>query len=225
MYSSCQANTLVNKLARAVICDFGLAKIMDEVPSGLTTSKGNAGTPRYAGPEAFRGKQFARTLASDVWAWGCLFLEVSHHAAAIRHGDVYQRPRFCPQVVTSTKPYQGIPDGPRLYLAMAKGTLPADTDAIAAPYFVKRLLHKIWKIQADDRPTMQECIDLLKAGDEISGFFRGDIYIKAEEWRHSVPADLYQEGTEWRLIRNPAVPNTLQISERAENFGFQSGKH
>lgn len=60
-----------------MLCDFGLARIMDEVPSGLTTSKRIVGTPRYASPELFMDDDHAHTFASDTWAWGCLFLEVS----------------------------------------------------------------------------------------------------------------------------------------------------
>lgn len=60
-----------------MLCDFGLARVLEEVPSGLTTSKVTLGTPRYASPELVMEDDPLRDLPSDVWAWGCLVLEVS----------------------------------------------------------------------------------------------------------------------------------------------------
>lgn len=72
-----QENTLVNDARDAVLCDFGLAKILEDVPSGLTTTSTSACTLRYAAPELIQGDGSPRTLASDVWAWACLLLGVS----------------------------------------------------------------------------------------------------------------------------------------------------
>lgn len=58
-------------------CDFGLAKAIEEGPSGLTTSKNPAGTTRYLSPELLEEETPQRTLKSDVWAWACVFAEVS----------------------------------------------------------------------------------------------------------------------------------------------------
>ncbi|KAG8899006.1 hypothetical protein FRB99_006973, partial [Tulasnella sp. 403] len=70
-------NVLINAERRAVLCDFGLAKSMESMPSGLTTSTFNqAGSLAYESPELLLGTSL-RSLESDVWAWGCLLQEVS----------------------------------------------------------------------------------------------------------------------------------------------------
>lgn len=71
-----QENTLVNILGKALLCDFGLARVLEEIPSGLTTTETHTGTTRYASPELISEDVPCHTLKSDVWAWGCLFLVV-----------------------------------------------------------------------------------------------------------------------------------------------------
>lgn len=72
-----QENTLVDDQGNAQLCDFGLAKILDDVPSGLTITKTTAWSLRYAAPELVANREKLHTLRSDVWAWGCLALVVS----------------------------------------------------------------------------------------------------------------------------------------------------
>lgn len=69
-----QENALVNKVEKAVICDFGLAKTLGDSPSGLTTTA-QPFTPHYASPEVLQDAT-VRTLPSDVWSWGCLVYQV-----------------------------------------------------------------------------------------------------------------------------------------------------
>lgn len=57
-----------------MLCDFGLSRLEEAVPSGLTTTLGVEGTMTYLSPECVDGAK--RTAQSDVWAWGCLFLQV-----------------------------------------------------------------------------------------------------------------------------------------------------
>lgn len=58
-------------------CDFGLARVMDNQPSGLTTTTTVKGTTRYLSPELLLDDNAEKTLQSDVWAWGCAVYEVS----------------------------------------------------------------------------------------------------------------------------------------------------
>ncbi|KAG8899557.1 hypothetical protein FRC01_010471 [Tulasnella sp. 417] len=48
---SVQENVLINDLVQAVLCDFGLARLADGQPSGLTTTKTIKGSIRYMSPE------------------------------------------------------------------------------------------------------------------------------------------------------------------------------
>lgn len=61
---------------RAVLCDFGLAALMSEEASELATSTSSRleGSWRWCTNEILLGGQ--RDLKSDIWAWGCLALEV-----------------------------------------------------------------------------------------------------------------------------------------------------
>lgn len=51
--------------------------MLEDEPSGLTTSGSPKWTTRYASPELLMEEEARHTLESDVWAWGCLLLHVS----------------------------------------------------------------------------------------------------------------------------------------------------
>lgn len=70
-------NTLVDNHGNAMLCDFGLARILEDDPSGLTTTRSTKYTTRYACPELLMVERARHTLKSDIWAWGCLVLGVS----------------------------------------------------------------------------------------------------------------------------------------------------
>lgn len=70
-----QENTLVDSAGNAMLCDFGLARMLEDAPSGLTTTGSPQFTLFYASPELLN-EGTRHTLKSDVWAWGCLFLGV-----------------------------------------------------------------------------------------------------------------------------------------------------
>ncbi|KAG8882908.1 hypothetical protein FRB99_004625 [Tulasnella sp. 403] len=57
-----------------MLCDFGLSKVLDDVPSGLTTSNIAAGTLRWTAPEVLNGKK--PTTPADIYSFGWLALEV-----------------------------------------------------------------------------------------------------------------------------------------------------
>jgi serine/threonine protein kinase len=60
----------------AKVLDFGVARVVEEARGndlGTLTATGQvAGTPHYMPPEQLRGQ---RTLQSDIYAWGLIFLE------------------------------------------------------------------------------------------------------------------------------------------------------
>lgn len=72
-----QDNTLVRTQrgwSQAVLCDLGLARIPD-VQSGLTTTDGSfKGSLAWCSPEALFDSVISKER--DIWAWGCLVLEV-----------------------------------------------------------------------------------------------------------------------------------------------------
>ncbi len=62
----------------AVICDFGLSQVIEEItrPEGLTVSNPSVGPLRWQAPELLEDDS-PSTQASDVWSFGCTALEVS----------------------------------------------------------------------------------------------------------------------------------------------------
>ncbi|KIO25367.1 hypothetical protein M407DRAFT_49969, partial [Tulasnella calospora MUT 4182] len=64
-------NVLITDQVAAVLCDFGLARLMDGQHSGLTTTKTIKASTRYMSPELL-DEDPVHTLQSDIWAFGCL---------------------------------------------------------------------------------------------------------------------------------------------------------
>lgn len=80
---------MVSKRATAVLCDFGLAKALEEIPSPLVTADNPPkGTANYMSPELL-AQEGVHTLQSDIWAWGCVLMEVSRPFPSISTGSTY----------------------------------------------------------------------------------------------------------------------------------------
>ncbi|CAE6471417.1 unnamed protein product [Rhizoctonia solani] len=73
------ANILMKQDGTPLIADFGLSRLVMEFSTGLTTSS-SRGSYRWMAPELFGGIDsyvlVLVTPASDVWAFGCLCLEI-----------------------------------------------------------------------------------------------------------------------------------------------------
>lgn len=89
-----QKNILVDGNQRARVCDFGLSRVQKSTSgarSGYTTST-LAGSVRWMSPELVKHDQDGSSTAgftreSDVWAFGCLILEVRCHKLGLIIGD------------------------------------------------------------------------------------------------------------------------------------------
>lgn len=68
-----QNNVLVDDTGRAILCDFGMSVALDFTPTGFTTSI-VGGATRYLAPELM--EPVPRTLAGDIYAFGCISLQV-----------------------------------------------------------------------------------------------------------------------------------------------------
>ncbi|KAG8898586.1 hypothetical protein FRB99_007341 [Tulasnella sp. 403] len=134
-------NILVAANNRVMLCDFGLSK--SESTEGVTpvTTGNNGGTSRYWSPELLiPGSR--PTLESDVWAWGCLLLEI----------------------VTGLAPYNDKPLEGRVIHLITENIPPVPLDTLECPSHVRDLLAECWQITPDARPSMQRVLASLSAG-------------------------------------------------------------
>ncbi|KAG8917003.1 hypothetical protein FRC01_002726 [Tulasnella sp. 417] len=71
-------NIMIDENLNAVLSSFELAlgHSGSNDPSGLTTSNGMKGVFRYMSPELIVDDGAKKTLASDIWAWGCTAFEI-----------------------------------------------------------------------------------------------------------------------------------------------------
>ncbi|KAG8892384.1 hypothetical protein FRB99_002739 [Tulasnella sp. 403] len=122
-----------------MLCDFGLAKTMENMPTGLTTSTFNkAGSLPYESPELLKDAS-PRSLESDVWAWGCLLQEI----------------------LSGKPPYYGALNSMTIVKWIIRDIPPAVVTNIDCPSRVRKLLVRCWRSNPVSRPSMSHCAGIL----------------------------------------------------------------
>jgi serine/threonine protein kinase len=138
------ANVLLDASgARALVCDFGHARLRDAGPDTASFSLGGAaGTPRYRDPAVSSGRSLLRK-ASDVYSFGIL----AWHVLAGR------------------VPFEGM-DVSAVLAHTAAGGRP-DPDALPAgvPGPLRVLLSRCWWENQNDRPTAAALVERLDAAE------------------------------------------------------------
>jgi serine/threonine protein kinase len=79
---------LVDDEGHAVLCDFGVSKVMQEQSSGNTTSGGGQHTRGFAAPEILMDPK-AYSKETDTYAFGSLIVEVFHLPPLAPHRSAY----------------------------------------------------------------------------------------------------------------------------------------
>lgn len=127
------ANVLIRDNGDACICDFGFSAMTADQFSQSTAP---GGTQRWMAPELF-SKEYARhTTASDVWAYGCVVLEVEAGRIPYKgHNNV----SFLLAVVNR-------------HLPAAEGVMPPGTWKIA---------EACWQFDPEKRPTARALLPMV----------------------------------------------------------------
>ncbi|KAG8989972.1 hypothetical protein FRB94_013835 [Tulasnella sp. JGI-2019a] len=132
-------NVLMSNERRAILCDFGLAVAADEVQSGLTTSRGFKGSIRYCSPELVMEEEARRSPASDMWAWGCLVVEI----------------------MKETVPYARQNNDGQVMCALLRGDLPGSEELLKDPINIWPVVRGCWQVDPQIRSIARtSAIDL-----------------------------------------------------------------
>ncbi|KAG8908804.1 hypothetical protein FRB99_003042 [Tulasnella sp. 403] len=143
-------NILVSDCVHALVCDFGLCRLVDRATSRAL--KGT-GTTRWEAPEMWKRGTNSKTKKTDVYSFGITVAE-------ILSGEI---------------PYKDIVSNPEVVLAVVQGDRPP-RDPSACPVTKKSydsvwdIAERCWSPQATARPTIGEVvIDLEKAEQLVRG--------------------------------------------------------
>ncbi|KAG8860323.1 hypothetical protein FRB96_003972 [Tulasnella sp. 330] len=135
-------NIFVDGLGNAMLGDFGLATVLQDEPSRLTTDVEDGavfkGSIRYSSPEVLDGE--GKSIASDIWAWGCLLLEI----------------------LTDTPPYSDVPTDLQVIRRVWEGGFPEQPHKITRLFQIGDVLRKCWDQDATRRPHAGRCYLLLQ---------------------------------------------------------------
>ncbi|KZV94480.1 kinase-like protein [Exidia glandulosa HHB12029] len=132
------ANILISDDGRVQLCDFGLSKIMAEHGFSVGSS-GGKGTCRFMAPELFASDDARPTAASDIWAYGCVIIEV----------------------VSGLMPYFTKSRNEQVIWALGRNELPARPNNVTDDQWAVAL--QCWEIQPSRRPSAAAVAERMRA--------------------------------------------------------------
>lgn len=139
-------NVLMKNDGTPMLADFGLSRIVAEISTGLTTSS-SRGSYRWMAPELFGGVedqiQVLVTAASDVWAFGCL----------------------CVEILTGMRPWASIKHDTQVMKAIAIDRRQPSLGSGYEPNVLSHILRHCWIFEANHRPSMMDVLRALNGLD------------------------------------------------------------
>jgi len=98
-------NILLDGAGNAKICDFGLAQEVCMEKTHMTRkSEGEGGSPRYMAPECYDPQHGRLTEKVDVWALGCILIEV--FAGVLPYADCMTMAQLSARILVQKQPPQ-----------------------------------------------------------------------------------------------------------------------
>ncbi|CAE6541751.1 unnamed protein product [Rhizoctonia solani] len=141
-------NVLVTEEGTAKLCDFGHSRFIDTEPSYADTTDSSStfqATTRYMSPELFTARVSGPSCPSDIWAFGCVALEI----------------------LSKLRPYHAIFSEHRVPAAIIQGRTPSTRPE--PPYAAGclndnlwALVRGCWSIDHRRRPTAAILLEQLK---------------------------------------------------------------
>ena len=147
----------------ALLADFGLARLVDTIAAITATTTNFAGSVRFMAPELLLPKPDSsdrhmecKTTSSDVFAFGCLMLQVLCYAS-----DVFalKIPAYM-QIFTGDRPYNHLAMEPQVILSIIRGEKPhprpPSREAVRRGFDndLWALAYKCWEFNPGQRPGM-----------------------------------------------------------------------
>ncbi|KAG8956423.1 hypothetical protein FRC03_010858 [Tulasnella sp. 419] len=137
-------NILITDSGDAVISDFGLSQVIADVSPQYNSASLRSGNPRWLAPELYSDEEVGRSTATDVYALGSVALEI----------------------MTGVLPYRKLSDI-NVPVALAQG-LPPVRDRAEYPELPSDdplwpILFDCWRLEASERPTMQDLHSRIQA--------------------------------------------------------------
>lgn len=160
---------LVDASGRPCITDFGLTRVIYSQTSIAAASNfSGKGSLRWQAPELIRnvtGEQgnTSVTTASDVYAYGCICLEVISTLLAL----IYSAHYYWSQVFTGRLPWHGYLDGLVVVEVAVRDNRPPRPDPTIAGDLddaMWSLIQDCWKTESKDRPEITSIYERLKPG-------------------------------------------------------------
>ncbi|KAF8317287.1 kinase-like domain-containing protein, partial [Cantharellus anzutake] len=132
-------NILIASDGRASICDFGLSRVLDDDPTGFTSTVVGM-TLRFSAPELLENNE--KTVDADVYAYGCT----------------------CIEILLATRPYEGIRGEMSVMTAIAGGTPPISPRRLekCKSLLPFHILNKCWSKEPSNRPRAKELAEAFR---------------------------------------------------------------
>ncbi|MEZ5151991.1 protein kinase domain-containing protein [Rhodococcus zopfii] len=146
------ANVMLMPGGLVKVLDFGLGQIVDDVDESRLTSSGvTIGTARYMAPEQFQNSTV--TQAADLYALGCLLIELLTGAAPFHSESAYELGR--------KHSYEQVPP-----LRLQRADIPRDLELL-----IERLMEKVAADRPESAVIVRDALTRLATGpDHVQGW-------------------------------------------------------
>ncbi|KIO23550.1 hypothetical protein M407DRAFT_77931, partial [Tulasnella calospora MUT 4182] len=150
------ANVLINAELRAVLCDFGLARLHEDSNFiELDSSNESRGSIRWSSPELIEGS--TRTPSSDIYVWAWLVWEVRPPISPAAFDIDSDDDAFW--IMTGKLPYEDTNADYTIIVKIFENSLP-DVDGethLAECLQLWELMTRCWTVEPQERPQSRMC--------------------------------------------------------------------